>query len=194
MGPGKVLKAPRRDTCRAAQPNAIRRLGYSEAQHPETTTLDKTLIDRFAAGARVPRTWLQGLTPTDLNATPVPGKWSVQQVVLHVLDSDLIATHRMKRIIAEDVPLLLAYDETRFAASLFYEHMDVALACDLFELNRRQMTDILRRLPDAAFERTGVHNQSGKVTLTHMLQTYIKHLEHHAPFVVEKRKLLGKPL
>ncbi len=156
--------------------------------------MDRTMVERYAAGARTPRTWIAGLNPADLNAAPIPGKWSVQQLVLHVLDSDLIASHRMKRIIAEDVPLLLAYDETRFAASLFYEEMDVSLACDLFELNRRQTTDILRLLPDAAFERTGVHNQRGKMTLTDVVQSYIKHLDHHAPFALEKRKALGKPL
>lgn len=152
------------------------------------------LIDRFAAGARVPRSWIEVLSPAELNATPVPGKWSVQQVVLHVLDSDLIATHRMRRIIAEDNPLLLAYDETRFAAALAYERADVRRACDLFALNRDFTAETLRLAPPEAFERTGVHNQRGKVTLAQMVESYIKHLDHHAPFVVEKRTALGKPL
>ena len=37
-------------------------------------------------------------------AFPVPGKWSVQQLVMHMLDSDLVAGERMKRIIAEPRP------------------------------------------------------------------------------------------
>jgi len=156
--------------------------------------MDRSLIDRYAAGAPVPRSWIEGLTGTELNSTPVPGKWSVQQVALHVLDSDLIASHRMKRIIAEENPLLLAYDETRFAASLFYDGMDVRRACELFDLNRRMTADILGLLPETAFERTGVHNQNGKMTLRQVVEGYIRHLAHHAPFVAEKRKLLGKPL
>ena len=81
--------------------------------------MTRDLIEAYAAGAREPERWTAGLSPSDLNAAPIPGKWSVQQCVLHVLDSDLIASHRMKRIIAEDNPLLIAYDETRFAAMRF---------------------------------------------------------------------------
>ncbi len=154
--------------------------------------MDRALIDRYAAGADTPRAWIDGLSAADLNATPIPGTWSVQQCVLHVLDSDLIASHRMKRIIAEDTPLLIAYDETRFAATLFYDRMDVHLACDLFALNRRQTTDILRLLPDEAFERAGVHNQNGKVRLADLVASYIRHVEHHGKFVAEKRLALGK--
>lgn len=156
--------------------------------------MDRSLIDRYAAGAREPSRWAQGLTREELNATPVPGKWSVQQVVLHVLDSDLIASHRMKRIIAEDMPLLISYDETKFAAALFYDRMDPAKACELFALNRELTADVLRAVPDTAFERAGIHNQYGKMTLEQVVQGYVRHLEHHVTFVAEKRRLLGKPL
>jgi hypothetical protein len=156
--------------------------------------MSKQSIDRYTAGATIPAQWIRGLTREDLNAHPVPDTWSVQQLVQHVLDSDLVASHRMKRIIAEDNPLLISYDETAFAQRLGYENLDPALACDLFRLNRELTAQILRQLPESAFARSGVHNQYGKVTLLHNLETYIKHLEHHAPFLIEKRKRLGKPL
>ena len=59
---------------------------------------------------------VRGLRREDLQAHPVPGKWSIQQVVIHLMDSDLVTTDRMKRVIAEDNPTLLAYDEEKFAA------------------------------------------------------------------------------
>jgi hypothetical protein len=37
------------------------------------------------------------------------------------MDSDLIATDRIKRMIAEDNPQLIGYDENKFVQSLFYE-------------------------------------------------------------------------
>lgn len=154
--------------------------------------MDRTMIERYAAGARVPLQWIEGLSREELNATPVAGKWSVQQVVLHVLDSDLIATHRMRRMVAEENPLLLAYDETLFAVNLFYERMEARRACELFALNREFTVEMLRMLPDAAFERTGVHNQRGKITLAQTVESYVRHVEHHGGFVAEKRRVLGK--
>jgi hypothetical protein len=150
------------------------------------------LVERFAAGAGVLGTAIEGLSAAEINARPVPGKWSLRQLVLHVLDSDLIATHRMKRIIAEDTPLLISDDETPFAEKLYGERLDVPLACELFRLNRLQMAEILRETPEPAFARTGVHSQRGKVTLREQVELYIGHLDHHMKFAREKRAALGK--
>lgn len=154
----------------------------------------KQAIDRYASGAKVPGQWIKGLTREDLLAVPVPGKWSIQTLAHHVLDSDLIASHRMKRIIAEETPLLISYDETAFAARLGYDRLDVGLACELFRLNRELTTEILRGLPESAFARVGIHNQNGKQTLLEVVTMYGRHLEHHEPFLIEKRQRLGKPL
>ena len=63
--------------------------------------MDRSWIERYAAGANVPAEAIRGLTPTDLNAFPVPGTWSIQQIVIHLMDSDLIGSDRMKRVAAE---------------------------------------------------------------------------------------------
>ncbi|MBL9124547.1 MAG: hypothetical protein JNG90_13010, partial [Planctomycetaceae bacterium] len=52
----------------------------------------------------------------------------------------------------------------------------------------------LRRLPDAAFERIGCHNEDGEKTLAKFVKTYVDHLHHHLKFIEQKRALLGKPL
>ena len=154
--------------------------------------MDRSLIEQYAAGADAPRKGIEGLTRAELNATPVPGTWSIQQIVTHLLDSDLIASHRMKRIIAEENPLIIGYNETRFAEKLYYPEMDAGLVCDLFALNRRLTADILRRLPVEAFERSGVHNERGRVTLADMVKMYVDHVPHHMKFLDKKRKMLGK--
>lgn len=152
------------------------------------------LIEHYARQARRPAQWIEGLTPPALLALPVPGTWSIQQLVVHVLDSDLIATHRMRRIIAEENPLLIGYNETLFARNLRYEKANLKTVCDLFELNRRFTADTLRQLPDEVFGRTGVHNERGKVSLEQMLTMYIGHVDHHEKFLKDKRKALGQPL
>jgi hypothetical protein len=156
--------------------------------------MDRTLIDRFEAGADVPARAIAGLSPTDLDALPVPGTWSIRQIIVHLWESDLAASHRMRRIIAEESPLLIAYDETACAKHLFYEHEDLARVCRLFDDNRRMTAALLRRLPEEAFERAGIHNQRGKVSLSDMVRIYVDHISGHMTHLVKKRGLLGKPL
>jgi hypothetical protein len=156
--------------------------------------MKRDLIERYAAGASRPRGAIAGLSREQLNAFPVPGTWSIQQIVLHLMDSDLIGSDRMKRVAAEEQPTLIGYDETAFSQKLFYGELDPELACDIFEKNRLLTAEILRRLDDAAFQRTGNHNERGRVSLAELLETYVDHLEHHLKFIHEKRRLLADPL
>jgi len=157
--------------------------------------MDPNLIEQYAAGAAKLGPSIAGLSREELTASPVPGTWSIQQIVLHVMDSDLIAADRMKRVAAEEKPpTLIGYDESAFARGLFYNELDPQLACEIFQKNRLLTAEILRRLPAAAFQRTGYHNEQGDMTLAELVSTYVEHLDHHLKFIYEKRKLLGKPL
>lgn len=159
----------------------------------EEDSMDPQVLDRYSQGPDLLRHSIQGLTTAQLQAFPVPGTWSIQQIIVHVLESDLIASHRMKRIIAEDNPTLQAYDETRFAKTLFYEDEPLDEVLALFALNRAQTARILRRLPAETFARRGTHNERGELRLDQMVQDYVEHVDHHLKFVYRKRELLGNP-
>jgi uncharacterized damage-inducible protein DinB len=154
--------------------------------------MDRKLIEDYAAGAGKIGPAIAGLSREQLCAFPVPGTWSIQQIVLHLMDSDLIGADRMKRVAAEDKPpTLIGYDENAFARGLFYDQLNPRTACEVFEKNRLLTGEILRRLPAAAFDRTGMHNERGQVTLADLLKSYVEHLDHHLTFVQHKRKLVS---
>ncbi len=155
---------------------------------------NRELVARYRAGGPVPAQAIAGLTRDDLLAFPVRGTWSIQQIIIHLMDSDLIAADRMKRVIAEERPTLLGYNETAFAQRLFPERLDVTMACDVFHKNRLMTAEILSHLPEEAFSRVGLHNERGEVSLRHFVESYSDHLDHHLKFIYEKRRLLGKPL
>jgi hypothetical protein len=152
------------------------------------------LIDKYEKGGEQLLLAIRGLTREDLLAVPIPGKWSTQQVVLHLMDSDLIAADRMKRVIAEENPSLIGYDENKFATNLHYEDQDAATAAKILDMNRKLFAPVLRKLPDSTFERSGTHNERGKVTLLKLLESYAHHLEHHIKFIHEKRAAMGKEM
>jgi len=156
--------------------------------------VDRALIDEYEAGGDLPARAISGLTRDELLAHPIPGTWSVQEVVLHLMDSDLVGSDRMKRVIAEPNPTLLAYDETLWNKSLGYDRADATAACEMFRLNRKLTATILRWLPDEAFGRTGNHTERGIESLGQLIEGYVEHLNHHLKFVREKRAKLGKPM
>ena len=131
------------------------------------------------------------LGPEQLRARPVPGKWSTLEVVCHLADSEQAWCHRMKRVIVEDRPVIIGYDETRFTAGLPYHEADLEEELSLLEGMRRQMARILRGLPEAAWSRIGDHSENGPMTLEQMLRAEAEHVPHHLKHINEKRRVLG---
>ena len=151
------------------------------------------LIDEYVAGVTTLRDAVASMSPEQLKARPIPGKWSTLEVVCHLSDFEPIMADRMKRIIAEDRPSLLGADEKRFAAALAYHERDAEEELALIEQTRRQMARILRTVPAEAFQRVGVHNERGPLTLEKMLTVTVNHIPHHVQFIHDKRKALGLP-
>jgi uncharacterized damage-inducible protein DinB len=149
------------------------------------------LIEKYLAGVETLRQAVAGMTREQLQARPVPGKWSTQEVVCHLADFEPILSDRMKRVIAEERPQLIGADENRFAAALAYQERDVGEELAIINQTRRQLVRILRRLPDEALSRVGVHNERGPMTLEKLLNSAINHIPHHVKFILDKRKALG---
>src|SRR3954451_8427940 len=105
--------------------------------------MDRKLIEQYEHGGDRLRQGVQGLTHEDLHGVPVPGTWSIQQIIIHLLDSDLVLSDRMKRVIAEEKPSLLAFDENRWAKQLAYDFRSAEEAVTLFGLNRRGMAEVM---------------------------------------------------
>jgi uncharacterized damage-inducible protein DinB len=151
-----------------------------------------TAIASYESGPAKLREACAGLGTAALNRRIGPGEWSIMENAVHLLDSDLASTHRMRRIVAEENPLLVAYDENAFIARLPCDRDDLAEVLDLFEANRRFTARWLRTLPTEAFSRTGIHTQRGKVTLLQIVEIYANHVDHHLRFVAEKRRNLSR--
>jgi uncharacterized damage-inducible protein DinB len=160
--------------------------------------MEQNLIADYEAGGEKLQKSIAGLSREDLVWTPKAeaglGLWSIQQIVVHLMDADIIWAARMKSIVAEEHPTLLGYDENKFAQSLFYNEQDAEGAVRLFDLNRRQFCRVLRKLPESALSRTGQHSERGSITLGQSLKLMVEHVDHHIEFVRRKRKALGKAL
>ena len=151
------------------------------------------LIDEYLNNMSAVRRAVADMTPEQLRARPVAGKWSTLEVVAHLVDSEQAWCHRFKRVIAEDRPLLIGYDESRFAAALGYQERDLQEELALLERMQRQMALVLSGLPESAWSRQGIHSERGAVTLEQMVRLETDHIPHHLRHVHEKRKALGLP-
>src|ERR1700691_1192245 len=100
--------------------------------------MNRKIIDEFeVAGAKLRRV-IAGLEKEHFLWVPPPGAgiglWTIQQVVLHLMDDELIWTARMKTMIAEDNPEIIGFDESKFAARLHSEEQDAEIAVRILDM------------------------------------------------------------
>jgi hypothetical protein len=149
------------------------------------------LINQYRAGPAQLRRAVAGMNREQLTARPVPGKWSTLEVVCHLADFEPVYADRMKRVIAEEGPLLLSGDPDKFQARLAYSSRDVAEELTLIETVRAQMSRILATLSESDFARTGKHSTDGPLSLAVLLERISNHIPHHLKFIEDKRRALG---
>ena len=148
------------------------------------------LIDEYKTGPQKLRDTIAGMTPEQIDAAPVPGKWSTRQVICHLADFEPVYADRIKHVIAEDQPTFAGGFHQQFAEHLAYDHRDIEEELMLIDAVRRQMTRILRSLPSEAFERTGNHSVEGPMTLGTLLERITNHIPHHVEFIEEKKRAM----
>jgi uncharacterized damage-inducible protein DinB len=131
-----------------------------------------------------------GLTSAQLQALPAPGEWSIQQILVHLADSEVIGYERIRRVIAEDHPRLQPYNEEAWGNNLHYHQQDPQFALELFRLLRQASAELLRLLPAEAWERVGLHTENGEMSLYTIFQTYHNHGIAHLQQIENTRQRL----
>ncbi|MFO0878336.1 MAG: DinB family protein [Gemmataceae bacterium] len=160
-------------------------------QRDDESLVSDDLIAAYEQGIDDLQAAVQGMTRAQVQARPLPGKWSTLEVVAHLADSEIFFTDRIERTIALDRPLLMAVDEHGYIERLGYAHFDLDEQLALFTALRRHVTRILRHQPPEVWSRVAIHSETGQVTLRQLVLQPIRHLCHHLPFIAAKRAALA---
>jgi len=131
---------------------------------------------------------LTGVFGEEEDFVTAPGKWSIRQIVAHLADAELVGAHRLRQVIAEDSPTLIAFDQDAWTRNLDYARRKPKTSLETFRRIRAENYELLKELPESAFERTGNHSENGAMTLRRLLEGYAQHAESHARQMMEIRE------
>jgi DinB superfamily len=146
------------------------------------------LLERFRRGPEVLAMVLTGVFGDEEDFVIAPGKWSVRQIIAHLADVELVLAMRMRLIIAQDNPVLTAMDQDAWTRNLDYARRKPKQSLETFRRLRAENYELLKGIPEAAFEREGTHMERGIVTLRKLVEDYSGHTENHARQMVEIRE------
>lgn len=97
----------------------------------------------------------------DLRTRPEPGEWSVIECIGHLVDSELTTAARVRWIVAEDQPDIVAYDQALWVDRLRHGDDDPADLIAMFETLRAANLRLWRSRTDEDRRRFGIHRERG---------------------------------
>jgi hypothetical protein len=139
----------------------------------------RELIQTYVEGPEVVAAAVAGLSREELDRRPAPDTWTAREVVHHLADSEMTSAIRLRRLIAEDNPEIVGYDEQEFARRLFYDR-PVEASLEAMRSARATTADILERLSEDSWSRAGTHTESGPYSVETWLEIYARHGHDHA--------------
>ena len=118
---------------------------------------------------------LAGMTSDQVTAPEAPGKWSVNEVVQHLADSELVWAYRLRRVVVRSGASISGYDQDRWSDRLRYRDADVADAMAVIRVLRAANLRLLESLSEEEMQRGGVHTERGEESVEHMIRLYAGH-------------------
>lgn len=137
-------------------------------------------IQRYANGPDLLERALAKVPAEALQWRPAPGKWSVHEVIVHCADSEVNAHMRLRFLLGESNPVIMAYDQDRWATAMDYHAHPMAPALATVRAVRANTVPLLERMDEAAWARTGRHPEHPSYGVERWLELYAEHLEIHA--------------
>ena len=151
-----------------------------------TTSERRARLAQYRAGAAMVEAALAGATDADLDRRPADGGWSARQVAHHLADSETMAYTRLRRLIADDEPVIQGYDEPRWAERLHYAR-PIGEALAVVRAVRAASLSLLEAIGPAEWDRVGTHSESGPYSVDDWLGIYASHCHDHAAQIREAR-------
>ena len=132
-----------------------------------------------------------GLSPQQRIRPEAAGKWSINDVLQHLADSEIVWSWRMRLILAQDRPTLTGYDQDAWASRLGYGEAASEDALELFSVLRRANLRLLSRATSEDLKRVGLHTERGDESLEHQRRLYAGHDLLHLRQLARIRAAVG---
>ncbi|MCL6600342.1 MAG: DinB family protein, partial [Alicyclobacillus macrosporangiidus] len=119
-----------------------------------------------------------------------PGKWSIRETVLHLVDSDVTTVITMKFALAEPGRIFTRspYNPDKWAEGAAYARRTIHVEVQLFSLMRQHILGMCHVLPDA-LDRTVVRENGEVVSVRFLMKLLAGHAMGHINQILETRRV-----
>lgn len=113
------------------------------------------------------------------------GKWTLKQVLQHLIDAERIFAYRALRFARKDMTPLASFDENSYADEARVGHRSWADMVDEFRMVRQASEHLFRSFDGEEMERSGIASNSS-MSVRSLGYVIVGHAMHHQDVVKER--------
>lgn len=153
-----------------AEEYTSRLLGYLGKKDPRTV---------MASTPGRLKTLLKGVSRRALLKRPKPDKWSVAEIIAHLVEVEIVLAFRIRMIVSFNGTPIQSMDQDLWMRNAGYLVRNPSGALQSFAILRRQNLAFLGSLPKRQWSYYGVHAERGKESIRHIVNLYGGHDLNH---------------
>lgn len=139
----------------------------------------KDPISMQAATPRRVADLVRGVPETTLTSRHTSGRWSIQEIVAHLAEDELVSSWRYRQMLEHDTPVLTGFDQDLWATLGGYTWWRFEDALTLFRLLRENNLRLFAGLTPEQWARSGTHTERGPLTVRDLCRHMAAHDANH---------------
>ena len=128
---------------------------------------------------------MQGLSEEQLKHRYAPDKWSIKEVLVHMLDAERIFSYRALRFARQDKTALPGFDENQFVAPSKADARDINSILAEYTAVRTATIELFKSFDEEALEQRGV-GSGLELSVRAIGYTILGHEIHHLKVIRER--------
>lgn len=121
---------------------------------------------------------LRGLSETQADSRYAPGKWSIKELVGHMIDAERIFAYRALSFARHDQAPLPGFEQDDYVRAANFDNRQLSDLTDEFEHVRRANLHMFRSLDDEAWLRRGTASDN-EISVRALVYIMAGHETHH---------------
>jgi len=122
---------------------------------------------------------IKGVSTARLRQRPAPEKWSVNEIIAHLADAEIVGGFRLRFILGSPGAPIVAYDQDKWVTSGHYDQRDPRKSVEQFSVLRQWNLALLKSLTPEQWKHYGMHSERGRESIEHMVRMFAGHDINH---------------
>ena len=110
---------------------------------------------------------------------PLPERWSIHEIILHLADSEASSYVRCRHLIAEPDVAVAEFDPALWAGHLGYFHQSTREAIEIIRRLRKMTYQLLVAVPEPVWSHSVEYPKEGGISLESWIERQERHIPHH---------------